>query len=120
MQPKNVQERLESLNAIDARLCAMTDRAAEVVTTFSELKRGNESLKPTFQQNIKNFYADLQEISRQLHEELRVLDENIGTTLLPIVVKKKALGQDDDKLREQLSLLEEVLEENKETGSLAA
>lgn len=112
MQPELVRERLESLNTIDSRLCAMIDGAASVVSTFSELKRGEgeqESLKTNFQKNVDNFYVGLREIHRQLSLELQILDDNVGTTLLPIVVKKKAIGQDDDKLREQLQLLKELL-----------
>lgn len=48
----------------------------------------------------------------QLRQEIKLLDENVGTRLLPINVNKKATGQDDDKMREQVAILKDILGEN--------
>lgn len=109
MQPVYVQERLESLSEIDTKLCNLLKVASQVVFTFSELKQGNHDLKPQFEQHVRDFYSDLEGATTNLRREIKLLDENIGTRLLPINVNKKATGQDDDKMSEQVSLLRDVL-----------
>lgn len=109
MQPSYVQERLESLAEIDNRLCSLLKTASQIVSTLSELKRGNQDLKPQFEHHTKQFYTDLEASTVQLRKEIKLLDENVGTRLLPINVNKKAIGQDDDKMREQLAILRELL-----------
>ncbi|QLG72589.1 hypothetical protein HG535_0D02970 [Zygotorulaspora mrakii] len=111
MQPVYVQERLESLSEIDSKLCNLLKIASQVVFTFSELKQGNHDLKPQFEQHVKDFYTDLEGATTNLRKEIKLLDKNVGTRLLPINVNKKATGQDDDKLKEQIALLERVLTE---------
>ena len=109
MQPVYVQERLESLSEIDTKLCNLLKVASQVVFTFSELKQGNHDLKPQFEQHVRDFYSDLEGATTNLRREIKLLDENIGTRLLPINVNKKATEQDDDKMSEQVSLLRDVL-----------
>ena len=109
MQPVYVQERLESLSEIDTKLCNLLKVASQVLFTFSELKQGNHDLKPQFEQHVRDFYSDLEGATTNLRREIKLLDENIGTRLLPINVNKKATGQDDDKMSEQVSLLRDVL-----------
>ncbi|CCD26911.1 Med11p NDAI_0J00190 [Naumovozyma dairenensis CBS 421] len=109
-QPEYIQERLQQLESIDLTLCKMLQEASQVVFTFSELKRGNYQLKPQFQAHIQTFYSDLDSVNENLRNEIKHLDENIGTRLLPINnVNKKAIGLDDDKLLEQIELLKNVL-----------
>lgn len=109
MQPEYVQDRLKSLAEVDDKLCNLLKTASLVVFTFSELKQGNHDLKPQFEQHVKEFYSDLESATVQLRNEIKLLDDNIGTRLLPINVNKKATGQDDDKMREQLLILKELL-----------
>ncbi|CCK70495.1 Med11p KNAG_0E02340 [Huiozyma naganishii CBS 8797] len=111
MQSPYVQERLQSLETIDLQLCSMLQEVSEVVFTFSEIKRGNVDVKPQFTQHVTRFYSLLNESTGKLRDEIRLLDENVGKRLLPINnVSKRALGQDDEKLQEQMKLLQEVLE----------
>lgn len=109
MQPPYIQERLESLAHVDEQLCSLLQTASQVVFTYGELKHGNHNLKPQFEQHTREYYSTLESATSQLKKEIKLLDENIGTRLLPINVSKKALGQDDDKLREQINLLRESL-----------
>lgn len=111
MQPQYVRERLDSLAEVDIKLCSLLKMASQVVFTFSELKQGNHDLKPQFEQHVKEFYTDLEGASVQLRREIKLLDDNVGTRLLPINVNKKATGQDDDKMREQVLFLKEFLTE---------
>lgn len=112
MQPQYVQDRLESLAEVDTKLCDLLKTASKVVSTFSELKQGNHELKPQFEQHVKQFYTDLESSTVQLRQEIKLLDDNVGTRLLPINVNKKATGQDDDKMKEQLAILKELLGES--------
>ncbi|CCE89544.1 Med11p TDEL_0A02120 [Torulaspora delbrueckii] len=112
MQPQYVQDRLESLAEVDNKLCSLLKTASQIVFTFSELKQGNHELKPQFEQHVKQFYTDLESSTVQLRQEIKLLDENVGTRLLPINVNKKATGQDDDKMREQVAILKDILGEN--------
>ncbi|CUS20677.1 LAQU0S01e12112g1_1 [Lachancea quebecensis] len=105
-QPEFIQERLESLNAIDNRLLSTLLHASQAVGTIEELKRGNENMKPQFENHVRSFYSSLEEATVALRREIRHLDENVGTRLLPINVNKKAVGQDNEKMREQFEHLE--------------
>ncbi|KAM3163420.1 Mediator of RNA polymerase II transcription subunit 11 [Lachancea thermotolerans] len=105
-QPEFIQERLESLNAIDNRLLSTLLHASQAVGTIEELKRGNENMKSQFENHIRSFYGSLEEATVALRREIRHLDENVGTRLLPINVNKKAVGQDNEKMREQFEHLE--------------
>lgn len=109
MQPDYVQQRLESLKEIDVKLCSLLQEASQVVYTFTELRRGNNTLRSQFEEHVKDFYSNLELATSNLHNEIQLLDQNIGTRLLPINVNKKALGQDADKLQEQLELLKNIL-----------
>ncbi|CCC68082.1 hypothetical protein NCAS_0A15240 [Naumovozyma castellii] len=109
-QPEYIQERLQNLEDIDIKVCKMLHEASQIVFTFGELKRGNTTLKPQFESHVSTFYTDLETVHNSLRNEVKLLDENIGTRLLPITnVNKKAVGQDDEKLIEQIALLKKVL-----------
>lgn len=110
MQPQYVRDRLDSLAEVDDKVCGLLKIASQIVFTFSELKQGNSDLKPQFEQHVKDFYTDLESATVQLRQEIKLMDENVGTRLLPINVNKKATGQDDDKMREQVTILEELLQ----------
>lgn len=112
MQPPYIQERLNTLAQVDDQLCSLLQTASQVVFTYGELKHGNHELKPQFEQHTQEFYSRLNSSTGQLKQEIKFLDENIGTRLLPINVNKKALGQDDDKLKEQTQQLEKLLDQN--------
>lgn len=116
MQPDYVKDRLKSLDEIDLKLCAMLQEASQVVHSFSEVKSGNKEVKPQFEKHVKGFYTDLEDATIRLRNEIKLLDDNIGTRLLPINVNKKALGQDDEKLQEQIGLLRDILSEKKQEG----
>ena len=113
MQPEYVKERLQSLEDIDLKLCSVLQEASHVVYTLGEMKKGNQNLRPQFERRVKNFYRDLQDAITRLREEIRLLDENTGTRLLPINVNKRTFGEEDVKLREQIDLLKEVLSSDK-------
>ena len=91
----------------------MLQEASQVTFIFGELKRGNESVKPQFENHVKQFYELLDESTTNLRKEIQLLDENVGTRLLPINVNKKALGQDTEKMEEQLNLLSVILDSSK-------
>ncbi|QLQ78116.1 hypothetical protein HG537_0A03630 [Torulaspora globosa] len=109
MQPEYVQSRLNSLAEVDNKVCGLLKIASQIVFTFSELKKGNSDLRPQLEQHVKEFYTDLESAAVQLRQEIRLLDENVGSRLLPINVNKKATGQDDDKMVEQIAILRELL-----------
>lgn len=109
MQPDYVKERLESLEKIDLKLISVLQEASQVVFSFSEMKKGNHELKTQFDTHVKSFYTDLEEATVNLRKEIKLLDDNIGTRLLPININKKAVGQDDEKMKEQIELLKETL-----------
>lgn len=113
-QPQYVQERLESLAKIDEQLVDVLHRASLTVSTLIDLKKGQEELKPQFEQNAQEFYTDLESATCQLRREIKMLDENVGTRLLPIQTHKRATGQDNVKLQEQFKLLEQLLTEPKD------
>lgn len=111
-QSPYVQERLQSLEIIDLKLCSMLQEASQVVSTFTEIKKGNQQLNPQFNKHVGQMYAHLEYVSRELKQEIRLLDENMGKRLLPINnVNKKGMHQDDDKLKEQIALMEVLLKE---------
>ncbi|SMN19167.1 similar to Saccharomyces cerevisiae YMR112C MED11 Subunit of the RNA polymerase II mediator complex [Maudiozyma saulgeensis] len=112
MQPEYVKERLAALDEIDMKLCGMLQEASQVVHAFSEVKSGNDAAKPQFTKHVEGFYTDLESATIRLRNEIKLLDDNIGTRLLPINVNKKALGQDDEKLHEQIGLLKATLSGN--------
>lgn len=70
-------------------------------------------MKPQFENHVKQFYERLDKSTTQLRKEIQLLDENVGTRLLPINVNKKALGQDTEKMEEQLDLLSAILDPSK-------
>ncbi|SCU90028.1 LANO_0D07316g1_1 [Lachancea nothofagi CBS 11611] len=111
-QPEFIQERLKSLNTIDDLLLATLLHASQAVGTIEELKRGNENMKPQFENHARSFYNSLEEATVGLRREIKHLDENVGTRLLPINVNKRATGQDNDKIREQFDKLENELKES--------
>lgn len=113
-QPQYVQERLESLAKIDEQLVDVLHRASLTVSTLIDLKKGQEELKPQFEQNAQEFHTDLESATCQLRREIKLLDENVGTRLLPIQTHKRATGQDNVKLQEQFKLLEQLLTEPKD------
>ena len=108
-QPEFIQERLKSLDSIDNQLLSTLLHASQAVGTVEELKRGNDNMKPQFENHVKSFYSSLEQATVALRNEIRHLDENVGTRLLPISVNKKATDQDKDKIREQFELLEREL-----------
>ncbi|SCV00447.1 LAMI_0G05116g1_1 [Lachancea mirantina] len=108
-QPEYINERLEALNDIDKELVIILSNASQVIGTLAGLKSGNEAMKPQFESHVKAFYSSLERASVDLRREIKHLDDNIGTRLLPINLDKKATGQDDEKLQEQLELLEREL-----------
>lgn len=109
-QPAYVQERLESLAEIDEKLVDVVHRASLTVSSLIELKRGNEEMKPQFEQHVREFYDDLEVATVRLRNEIKLLDENVGTRLLPIQTNKRAVGQTDEKLTEQFALLRKYLD----------
>lgn len=109
MQPDYVKERLAALDEIDMKLCGMLQEASQVVHAFSEVKSGNDTARPQFTKHVQGFYTDLEIATVRLRNEIKLLDDNTGTRLLPINVNKKALGQDDEKLHEQIDLLRATL-----------
>ena len=109
MQPEYVKERLAALDEIDMKLCGMLQEASQVVHAFSEVKSGNDAARPQFTKHVQGFYTDLEIATVRLRNEIKLLDDNTGTRLLPINVNKKALGQDDEKLHEQIDLLRATL-----------
>ncbi|KAH7596937.1 Mediator complex protein [Nakaseomyces glabratus] len=117
-QPEYVKERLESLAEVDRQLCSMLQEASQVAFTYGEVLRGNAMMKPQFQEHVSAFYSTLDNASGKLKKEIELLDENVGNRLLPINVNKKALGQDDDRLKEQMETLKEFLKtDNEETST---
>ncbi|SCU94625.1 LADA_0G09802g1_1 [Lachancea dasiensis] len=109
-QPEFIQERLKSLDSIDRMLLSTLLHASQSVGTLEELKRGNENMKPQFENHARNFYSSLEKATVALRREIKHLDDNVGTRLLPINVNKKATGQDNDKIREQLDILTKEIE----------
>ena len=118
MQSDYVKERLQSLEDIDLKLCSVLQEASHVVYSFSEIKKGNNTLRPQFEKHVKGFYNDLQDVTIKLREEIKLLNDNIGIRLLPINVNKRAFGQDDEKLKEQINLLKQTLESNSQIKTL--
>lgn len=114
MQPEYVKERLEALQSIDEKLCALLQEAQQVVFTFAELKHGNTQLRPQFQQHVSKYYENLDQSTSALRNEIQLLEGNVGVRLLPISIGKKNLGQDDEKLREQVELLRNTMNNNTE------
>ncbi|CAL9730326.1 mediator of RNA polymerase II transcription subunit 11 [Monosporozyma unispora] len=111
MQSPYVQERLQALEVVDLKLCSILQEASQVVSTFSEIKKGNQQMKPQFNRHVSQLYTDLEFVSKELRQEIKYLDENMGKRLLPINnVNKKGIHQDDDKLKEQIEIMEHVLE----------
>ncbi|QEU59367.1 Med11 [Kluyveromyces lactis] len=108
-QPEYIRERLDSLAKIDKQLVDVLHRASLTVSSLIDLKKRNEESKPQFQQNAQEFYDDLESATVQLRKEIKLLDENVGTRLLPIQTHKKATGQDNVKLEEQFKLLTKYL-----------
>lgn len=111
-QPEYVKERLDSLAKIDEQLVEVIHRATLTVSSLIELKKGNEELKPQFQQHVREFYEDLDSATAELRKEIKLLDDNIGVRLLPIQTNKRAVGQDKVKLSEQFKLLESHLKDD--------
>ncbi|CEP60960.1 Med11p LALA0_S02e03598g [Lachancea lanzarotensis] len=108
-QPEFIQERLKSLDTIDDLLVSTLLHASQVVGTMEELKRGNDTMKTQFENHTRSFYSSLEHATVALRREIKHLDDNVGTRLLPINVNKKATGQDNDKLRDQFEVLEREL-----------
>lgn len=111
MQSPYIQERLQALEVVDLKLCSILQEASQVVSTFSDIKRGNQQMKPQFSRHVTQLYTDLAFVSKELRQEIKYLDENMGKRLLPInSVNKKGIHQDDDKLKEQIKIMEHILE----------
>lgn len=112
-QPDYVQERLKSLDKIDTSLCNTLHFSNQVVSTLIELKRNyngnNDELKLQFQKHVVDFYKELELATVSMRREIKTIDENIGIRLLPIQTNKKAVDQDNDKLREQFEYLDKLL-----------
>ncbi|SCV01620.1 LAME_0G17414g1_1 [Lachancea meyersii CBS 8951] len=104
-QPEFIQERLKSLDSIDDLLLSTLLHASQAVGTMEELKRGNDNMKPQFENHTRSFYSSLEQATVALRHEIKHLDDSVGTRLLPINVNKKATGQDNDKLRDQFEVL---------------
>lgn len=107
-QPEHVQERLKSLENIDHTLVATLQHASLAVGSLADLKRGHEEARQQLKHHVLEFYTQLESATVQLRREIKLLDDNTGTTLLPVSLTKKATGQDDDKLSEQFALLEDL------------
>lgn len=110
MQSPYVQERLQALEIVDLKLCSILQEASQVVSTYSKIKKGNQQLRPQFARHVTQLYNDLGYVSKELRREIKYLNENVGKRLLPINnVNKKAIHQDDDKLKEQIKILDQLL-----------
>lgn len=110
MQSQYVQERLNSLDAIDNTLCNMLQESSQIVSALIDLKKGNSEMKPQFQKHVDMFYKNLNEVEKNLKSEMQLLQTSVGERLLPVNnVQKKATGQDDEKLLEQFELLKKNL-----------
>ncbi|CAL9735298.1 mediator of RNA polymerase II transcription subunit 11 [Monosporozyma servazzii] len=111
MQSPYVQERLQALEIVDLKLCSIIQEASQVVSTFSEIKKGNDQMRPQFNRHVTQIYSALEYVNKELRQEIKYLDENMGKRLLPINnVNKKGIHQDDDKLKEQIDLMGRILE----------
>lgn len=120
MQSPYVQERLQALEIVDLKLCSILQEASQVVSTYSEIKKGNQQLRPQFTRHVTQLYNDLGYVSKELRQEIKYLNENVGKRLLPINnVNKRAMHQDDDKLKEQIKILDQLLQNdiNENTGN---
>lgn len=110
MQSEYVQERLNSLKDIDNTLCNMLQESSQIVSALIDLKKGNDEMKPQFEKHVDVFYKNLHDVQTSLKTEMQLLQTSIGDKLLPVNnVQKKATGQDDEKLMEQIDLLKRNL-----------
>ncbi|AMD21795.1 HFL061Cp [Eremothecium sinecaudum] len=107
-QPEFVKERLRALDKIDRDLSSILHYAQQSISTLMELKRGL-NLRPQFQQHVREYYKTLEGSTVALRNEIKLLDDAVGTQLLPINISKKAVGQDQEMMLEQFSKLEKHL-----------
>lgn len=95
------------------------NHSSSALTNLTNLKKNASNkeelnkIKQEFQQDIKNFYQDLEFSSIHLKKEIKHLDDRIGKTdadgltILPISINKKATWAGEEKLKQQLNHIDE-------------
>lgn len=107
-QPEFVKERLKSLDAIDKDLNSILKYAEQSISNLMDLKKGH-NLRPQFQEHVRDFYKNLERSTVSLRNEIKLLDDAMGTQLMPINISRKAVGQDDEMLLTQFDKLDKEL-----------
>ncbi|AAS52375.2 AEL309Wp [Eremothecium gossypii ATCC 10895] len=108
-QPDSVKARLAALDRIDDELCAVLQHAQATIGALAELKRGHAALQPQLEQHVRDYYRTLEHSTVALRNEIRELDAAVGTQLLPVNIGKRAVGQDQEKLSEQLAQMDKYV-----------
>ncbi|CCH41137.1 Mediator of RNA polymerase II transcription subunit 11 [Wickerhamomyces ciferrii] len=120
-QHQFVQDRLDALHEIDAKLVSVLNHSSSALFNLTQLKKNasnkNElaKVKEDYQKDIKEFYSDLEFASINLKKEIKHLDDRIGKTddngitILPININKKATWAGEEKLKQQLNHIDENL-----------
>lgn len=97
------------------------NHSSSALTNLTNLKKNASNrdeltkIKKEFQDDIKNFYTDLEFSSIHLKKEIKHLDDRIGKadsngiTILPININKKATWAGEEKLKQQLNHIDESL-----------
>lgn len=114
-----IEQRLKSLNDIDANVALLLDNMAEVFDTYASSNNNYEQAKTSISQQTKVIYQTISDIAVNLRKEVRIMDENIGiydqnddgVMILPIAVEQKNTALGKRRLNEELEQLKKLIPE---------
>lgn len=114
--PKDfIQTRLDALDEIDDTIVQLLENIGTVFHTYSEPGRCDQpvDIKEAFESGVRDVYASLRSVATKLRNEIKIMDENIGSfdrnedsvMILPISVEQKNTTLGARKQQEELQKL---------------
>lgn len=118
---KFIHERLDNLYEVDTKLVSSLDNLSSILSTLhrGKTKGNDDELEKEFVENVRLFYTNLSKVSIELRKEIRCLDDKISNnqgsgegsfSILPININKKAVWTGDHKLKQEIEVLDRLLD----------
>lgn len=118
-----IQERLNSLNVIDTQIVLLLLKMSDIFETYSVGPTGDvTNTKKSFEGKTSEIYKIISNVAIDLRKEVKLMDENIGVydrnedgvMILPIDVNQKNTKLGENKMNDELSLLGELLQKERD------
>ncbi|OBA21191.1 hypothetical protein METBIDRAFT_42033 [Metschnikowia bicuspidata var. bicuspidata NRRL YB-4993] len=113
-----IEQRLEALNKIDEGIVQLLESLGCIFETYTVPSKSDfqdvSQIRDHFSGDVRKFYSSLSNVAISLRKEVKLLDDNTGTSqlnkdlvmVLPVSVEKKNTALGEIKLEAELKNLE--------------